>query len=322
MNCSRFEFLANMGSEFDIGFFLDKGGDQTDGLESRQSLKGSSVFAPFSDDENDDFLEDQGENEKSPISLGGSDVIKIFGFDAQEKKTLSKKSPQSNKPGKKNTSIVDNSKRKNKPKDTSINQEDNFSIFENEEPRRKDPIDTFIRVLKKSSENTSGVKQLSAAAQQALKKAVVTPNFENLKTVPAYELSKKQLQKERKKEREKTKGNGWYGLPATEMTDEVKNDLEILQMRSVLDPKHFYKKNDLKVLPKYFQVGKVMDAPLDFYNNRLTKKERKRTLVDELLADAEFQKYNKRKYKDIMEEKQKTHYKSWKKAKKLKKKKK
>lgn len=65
-----------------------------------------------------------------------------------------------------------------------------------------------------------------------------------------------------------------------------------------------------------------MDSPLDFYNNRLTKKERKKTLVDELLADAEFQKYNKRKYKEIMEQKQKTHYKSWRKAKNLKKKKK
>lgn len=38
------------------------------------------------------------------------------------------------------------------------------------------------------------------------------------------------------------------------MTDEIKNDLAVLQMRSVLDPKHFYKKNDLKVPPKYFQV--------------------------------------------------------------------
>lgn len=65
-----------------------------------------------------------------------------------------------------------------------------------------------------------------------------------------------------------------------------------------------------------------MDSPLDFYNNRLTKKERKKTLVDELLADAEFQKYNKKKYSLIMEEKQKTHYKSWRKAKNLKKKKK
>lgn len=64
-----------------------------------------------------------------------------------------------------------------------------------------------------------------------------------------------------------------------------------------------------------------MDSPLDYYNSRLSKKERKRTLVDELLADAEFQKYNKRKYKEIIEEKQKTHYKAWKQAKKNKKKK-
>lgn len=57
------------------------------------------------------------------------------------------------------------------------------------------------------------------------------------------------------REHEKTKGKKWYGLPATELTAEVKHDLEVLQMRSVLDPKHFYKKNDLKVLPKYFQVS-------------------------------------------------------------------
>jgi hypothetical protein len=56
------------------------------------------------------------------------------------------------------------------------------------------------------------------------------------------------------KERERTKGSKWFNMPATELTDELKNDLEVLRMRSVLDPKHFYKKNDLKVLPKYFQV--------------------------------------------------------------------
>lgn len=68
-------------------------------------------------------------------------------------------------------------------------------------------------------------------------------------------------------------------------------------------------------------MGKIVDSPLDFYSNRLTKKEQKKTLVDQLLADAEFNKYNKRKYKEIIEEKQKTHYKAWRKAKKLKKRK-
>lgn len=57
------------------------------------------------------------------------------------------------------------------------------------------------------------------------------------------------------KEREKTKGPGWFNLPAPEVTEELKNDLHVLKMRSALDPKHFYKKNDMEVLPKYFQVS-------------------------------------------------------------------
>jgi hypothetical protein len=157
--------------------------------------------------------------------------------------------------------------------------------------------------------------------QDVLKKSVITPDFEKKHITPPFDLSERILKKQRKKESELTKGKKWYGLPATEITEEVKRDLEIVQMRSVLDPKRFYKKNDMKVLPKYFQIGKVLDAPLDYYSNRLTKKERKNTLVDELIADAEFTKYNKRKYKEIIQEKQKTHYKAWRQAKKLKKKK-
>lgn len=54
-----------------------------------------------------------------------------------------------------------------------------------------------------------------------------------------------------------------------------------------------------------------MDSPLDHVNERLTRKERKRTMVDELLADAEFQKYNKKKYKEIIDEKRKTEYRTF-----------
>lgn len=56
------------------------------------------------------------------------------------------------------------------------------------------------------------------------------------------------------KERSKTKGKDWFNLPAQEMTEEVKNELELIRMRSVLDPKHFYKRSEMKTLPKYFQV--------------------------------------------------------------------
>ena len=44
-------------------------------------------------------------------------------------------------------------------------------------------------------------------------------------------------------------------MPATEMTDEKKNDLMLLRMRQSLDPKRFYKGPDMTALPKYFQVN-------------------------------------------------------------------
>ena len=121
-------------------------------------------------------------------------------------------------------------------------------------------------------------------------------------------------------ERSKTKGGNWFNMPATELTDEVKRDLEVIQMRSVLDPKHFYKKNDLKALPKYFQVGKVLSSPLDYYNDRGERKNKKKTIVEELMDDAQFQKFNKRKYTEVLESKRKSGYhKANKKMKKLKK---
>lgn len=92
-------------------------------------------------------------------------------------------------------------------------------------------------------------------------------------------------------------------------------------MRSVLNPKHFYKKNDMKVLPKYFQVGTVLPSPLDRHHERGERVSKKRSLVDELLEDAEFQQFNKRKYNEVMAEKSKNGFKkAYKKMKKLKKK--
>ena len=42
-----------------------------------------------------------------------------------------------------------------------------------------------------------------------------------------------------------------------------------------------------------------MDSPADYYVEGKGKKSKK-TLVDELMADAEFQRYNKRKYTEII----------------------
>ncbi len=45
-------------------------------------------------------------------------------------------------------------------------------------------------------------------------------------------------------------------MPATELTDERKRDLELVRMRNSIDSKTHYKSNDNRnVLPKYFQVS-------------------------------------------------------------------
>lgn len=55
-------------------------------------------------------------------------------------------------------------------------------------------------------------------------------------------------------EKAKTTGDGWFNMRAPEVTGELANDLKALQMRSAMDPKRFYKKNDRDGFPKYFQV--------------------------------------------------------------------
>uniref|UniRef100_A0A8C5LFF1 Deoxynucleotidyltransferase, terminal, interacting protein 2 n=1 Tax=Jaculus jaculus TaxID=51337 RepID=A0A8C5LFF1_JACJA len=138
---------------------------------------------------------------------------------------------------------------------------------------------------------------------ELLRKTVITPDFEKKDCVPPYSESKHQLQKKRRQERQKTAGDGWFGMKAPELTEELKNDLKALKMRASMDPKRFYKKNDRDGFPKYFQVGTIVDNPADFYHSRVPKKQRKKTIVEELLADSEFRRFNRRKYSEIMAEK-------------------
>lgn len=187
----------------------------------------------------------------------------------------------------------------------------NLPEVENKKPQlnKKNTEDDFLsQFLETEWKNSKRkINQESVDIEKILKKSVITPDFETLHSVPPYETEQRRL-KRLKKEEESKQCKKWYGLPATEVTDEVRNDLEILKMRSVLDPKRFYKKNDLNVLPKYFQIGKVLSSPLDYYNDRCTKKEKKKSLVDQLLADAEFNKLNKKRYKEIIEEKNKRRF--------------
>ncbi|CAH0020229.1 unnamed protein product [Clonostachys rhizophaga] len=78
-------------------------------------------------------------------------------------------------------------------------------------------------------------------------------------------------------------GANWFDMPKTDLTTEMKRDWQILRMRNILDPKH-QRKNLQSEPPKYSQVGEIIAGPTDYYSARLTRKERKRNLLEEAMS--------------------------------------
>src|ERR1700761_3305913 len=76
-----------------------------------------------------------------------------------------------------------------------------------------------------------------------------------------------------------------FDLPRTNLTPELKRDLQLLHMRDVLDPKRQYKKQGKFKIPEYSQVGTIVEGPTEFFSSRLSKQDRNRTFVEEALAN-------------------------------------
>ncbi|KAF1385727.1 hypothetical protein PFLUV_G00110800 [Perca fluviatilis] len=203
--------------------------------------------------------------------------------------------------------------------DGEDDDEDAEILFSSRNPQLKElssRIDPGIRVKElgglyinfdgsKSKPVSSSLRKLKEKKIQdeVMKKSVMGPDFEKKDAVPPYSESKQAQKLKNRTEREKSTGDGWFNMKAPEITQELKGDLKVLKMRGSMDPKRFYKKNDRDGFPKYFQVGTVVDSAVDFYHSRVPKKSRKRTMVEELLSDAEFRQNNKKKYQHIVTEK-------------------
>lgn len=99
--------------------------------------------------------------------------------------------------------------------------------------------------------------------------------------------------------REASTGSKWFDMQAPQLTPQLKNDLRLLRMRNALDPAHHYKANDSSKPPRYFQVGRVVADSADFYSARIPRRQQKQTLVDELLANQQFEKYHRKKYLEL-----------------------
>lgn len=152
---------------------------------------------------------------------------------------------------------------------------------------------------------------LAAAGGGSKKGSAPTPSIDAQESLwkPSNELvdglyvpprDPRKVNKMARKNVKDTTGKGWFDMPAPSITPELKKDLEILQLRHVMDPKrHFKRSGKSKALPKYFQVGTVIEPASEFYSSRLTKHERKQTLVDELLSDQKLKNYRMRKVREI-----------------------
>ncbi|KAK6930364.1 Fcf2 pre-rRNA processing, C-terminal [Dillenia turbinata] len=110
----------------------------------------------------------------------------------------------------------------------------------------------------------------------------------------------KMVNKLLKKQVKDTAGTNWFDIPAPNITPQLKKDLQLLKLRSAIDPNRHYKKADSKskTLPKYFQAK----SSTDYFSGRLMKKERKATLADELLSDYSLAECRKRKVREIEEQ--------------------
>ncbi len=115
-------------------------------------------------------------------------------------------------------------------------------------------------------------------------------------------------------------------MPAPSEADlpRLHREIEALRLRNQLDPKRFYRKDEgegkgIKGLPKYFavspcplcrttkakgwfKVGQIIATESPFggsSSDNLPKTQRKRTLVDELIDDAETKRYAKKKFNEL-----------------------
>jgi hypothetical protein len=108
-----------------------------------------------------------------------------------------------------------------------------------------------------------------------------------------------QQKKIRREENLNTTGKDWFNMKAPEITPELKEDLKALQLKNIIDPSRFYKKSDSKKLPKFFQVGRIMENIIEGKKYRLKKHEVKNRIAEEILESDLAKNYSLRKFEEL-----------------------
>ncbi|KAJ8123970.1 hypothetical protein O1611_g9469 [Lasiodiplodia mahajangana] len=168
------------------------------------------------------------------------------------------------------------------------------------------PQNKSVLATRKSNEIANSTVATEAPASKPAASTLTQQHQELSVRVPEARKSKKEMA------HKANAGPQWFNLPATDLTPELRRDLQLLKMRDVLDPKRHYKKDNTRAIPAFSQVGTVIPGPTDYFNSRMTKKERNRTLLQDVLEAEDTSKRFKSKYGEIQAAKtsgKKGHYK-------------
>ena len=152
-------------------------------------------------------------------------------------------------------------------------------------------LDSGGAVQYRSFFSFDGTKRSSAAALRADAQA-----SEEAHIIAASRKAVAHSERQRvESQHRKSAGRRWFNFESEELTADARRDFALLRMRNYLDPKKFYKSSDhLRALPKHFQMGQVIEGAHEFHSARLTKKQRRQTFTDEIMADDDIVRYTHR----------------------------
>lgn len=137
----------------------------------------------------------------------------------------------------------------------------------------------------------------SQEATESRKLLAGFPIKDNVGQISEQESFRKKRIDFKAKQRQETVN--WGKMEVKEITSEMKEDYRVLQLRNWIDPKRFYRRNDMKSMPKTFQVGTIVAGSFEGSKDRLKRKDRKRRFAEEILADTRVKNYTNRVVNEI-----------------------
>lgn len=140
--------------------------------------------------------------------------------------------------------------------------------------------------------------------------------------------SEAKQKRDRRRESEKTAGSKWFDMPAFPRSasenkpgkgkgkgnkypsnngptaEEMTREIQAIRLRNAMDPKRFYRGGNGaggKGMPAFAQMGRIISSNMEPAST-LSRSERGRNVIDELVKDTQTAAYTKRKFSEVSEE--------------------